>query len=123
MSDEEINKQRLIDEILWSLVTEQCYYHDCSNYSNRCSSDFLRIYFRSDEDHTAEWANWKQTDKCVALQQIAGTVSLMLDSIDEQWEDFLCHRYCTRIQQSYIGNHRCHNIHHSGIDKFRVIIT
>ena len=26
-----MNKQRLIDEVLCSVVTEQCYYHDCSN--------------------------------------------------------------------------------------------
>ena len=99
-----MSKQRLIDEILCSVVTEQCYYHDCSNCRNRCPSDFLRNYFMGDEDDTAEWANWKRTDKRVALQQITGTVSLLLDCIDEQWEDFLCHHYYTKIQQSYISN-------------------
>ena len=95
-----MNKQRLIDEVLCSVVTEQCYYHDCSNCRNRCPSDFLRNYFRSDEDDTAEWTNWKRTDKRVALQQLTGTVSLLLYCIDEQWEDFRCHHYYTKIQQS-----------------------
>ena len=99
-----MNKQRPIDEILCSIVTEQWYYLDCSNCSNRCPLDFLRNYFKGDEDDTAERTNWKQIDKRVALQQIASTMSLLLDYIDEQWEAFFCHHYYTKIQQSCIGN-------------------
>ena len=104
INDEEMSKQRPIDETLCSVVTEQCCYHDCKNRSNRCPSDFLRNYFNGDEDDTVEWANWKRTYKRVVLLQIADTMSLLLNCIDEQWEDFLGHHYYTKVQELYIGN-------------------
>ena len=46
----------------------------------------------------------KRTEKRVALQQITGDVSLLLDYIDEQWVDFLPHHYYMKMQQAYIAN-------------------
>ena len=94
-----MNKQRLINEILCSVMKERCYYLSYSNCSNLYPSNFLRNYFKGDEYNTVERTKWKRTDKRAALQHITSTVSLLLYCINEQWEDFLCRHYYTKIQQ------------------------
>ncbi len=103
ISIEQIDTRRLIDETLCSSAADLCYYHDCKNCGDRHPSNFLRNYFDGDEDDTTKWTSWKRTNNRVALQQIVGSVGLLLDDIDEQWENFLSHHYYTKMQQSYIS--------------------
>ncbi|CAF4886248.1 unnamed protein product, partial [Rotaria socialis] len=83
ISNQQIDRRKLIDDILCSPITELCYSRDC--------------------DEITEWTSWKRTNNRVALQKINGSVSLLLDYIDEQWENFLSHHYFTIMQQSYIA--------------------
>jgi hypothetical protein len=99
----QIDKNVLIDELLCSSLTEECYFQDCTICRSQFPSRFLQSHFRGDEDDETHWTCWKRTDNRVALQEVTGSVSLLLDDIDEQWGNFLAHHYCTKIQQSYIA--------------------
>jgi hypothetical protein len=106
LSREQIDRRKLIDETLCSPTTDICYYHDCRSCGNQLPSNFLISYYDGDKDDITEWTSCKQTNKRVALQQITGSVSLLLDEIDEQWKTFLSHHYYTKTQQSYIAELR-----------------
>ncbi len=106
MSREPIDRRKLIDETLCSSANDLCYYHDCRACGNQLPSNYLRSYYDGGKDDITEWTSWKRTNNRVALQQIAGSVSLLLDDIDEQWKTFLPHHYYTKTQQSYIAELR-----------------
>lgn len=55
-----------------------------------------------DEDDDWTWSNWKSTNKKVDLHHIRGSISSLLDEIDEQWKAFQTHSYYNREQRLYI---------------------
>ena len=83
-------------ELLCSSVTEECYFQDCATCRDPCLSPFLQSHLTGDGDKQTKWTCWKRTDNRVALQPKTGSVSLLLDDIDEQRGNSLPHHYCMK---------------------------
>ncbi|CAF1550492.1 unnamed protein product [Adineta ricciae] len=103
VSNEQIDRGRLINETLCVPPNESCFYRDCQLCGERQPSTFVRKSFDGDEDDEIEWTSWKRTENRMASRQVVGSVSLLLDDIDEQWKDFISHHHYTKMQQSAIA--------------------
>ena len=82
----------------------------CDKCSNKLPSSILRQSFsglsnqniRDDEDIT--WFTWLRISNKINLQEIKGSISMLLDSIDEQWMTIVTHDYIKTQQKTYIEN-------------------
>ena len=103
LEDGQLDRQTLFDQILCSPAADACYCRDCRTCGNQYPSDYLLPNFHGDTDEDIQWCLWKRTDNRVALQQIKGSVSLLLDEIDDQWDSYVTHHHCMKTQQLYIS--------------------
>ena len=103
LDDGPIDRQTLFDRILCSPAADACYYRECGTCGHQYPSEYLLLNFSGDTDEETQWSLWKRTDNRVALQQIKGSVSLLLDEIDDQWNSYVTHHHCMKAQQLYIS--------------------
>lgn len=98
----QVDRQTLFNQILCSPAADACYDRDCTTCGDQYPSVYLLHNFHGDTDEDTQWSLWKRTDNRVALQQIKGSVSLLVDEIDEQWNTYVIHHHCMKTQQFYI---------------------
>lgn len=97
----------LIDLVICGTPAEDCFLGTC----DRCNSITPSLTLGhelgdNEDDDKCSWSLWKTSDKKVDLHNIRGTITSLLDEIDEKWSNFLMHSYINREQRTYINELR-----------------
>ena len=92
----------LINSIVCDSESENCCSGLCAECSTRVPSAVLLDTQGVDEDDDITWNIWKRINKKVTLQKITGSISSLLDEIDERWSKFLLHTFTNRQQRRYV---------------------
>ncbi|CAF3467978.1 unnamed protein product [Rotaria sp. Silwood2] len=75
----------LIDLMVCNIPAEDCFLGVCDQCNDRSPSLFLKGHFNTiDEDDKWSWSPWKTTNKKVDFNQICGTITSLLNEIDEK---------------------------------------
>ena len=90
-----------------NIPAEDCFLGVCDQCNDRSPSLILKGHFNTiDEDDKWSWSSWKTSNRKVDFNQIRGTITSLLNEIDEKWTLFLLHNYSNREQRTYINDLR-----------------
>lgn len=103
---EKFTMNHLIDRMVCSISTEDCYISECDSCPTMNLIEILTEHTQRDLDEECSWTIWKKLDKKFDLQQVTGSLDSLLQEIQEQWKYFLWHSYCNRQQREYIAHLR-----------------
>ncbi|CAF3774578.1 unnamed protein product [Rotaria sp. Silwood1] len=102
-----ITVSNLIDLMVCNIPAEDCFLGACDQCNDRSPSLILKGHFNTiDEDDKWSWSSWKTSNRKVDFNQIRGTITSLLNEIDEKWTIFLLHSYSNREQRTYINDLR-----------------
>lgn len=99
---ESINYKYLVNRLVCSIPLEECFNRHCASCNIRNPSDILLENVILDENVCVSWSQWKSVNGKVELCNVSGSMSLLINEIDDQWETFLYHSYITTEQKEYI---------------------
>jgi hypothetical protein len=97
----------LIESLLCTPPTEECYSRECQSCANNLPSSILtKLYsgYSNDKEDQIVWFNWVRTLGKINLQEIHGELGTLIDNIDEQWPMLIHHHFIKDQQKLYIDN-------------------
>ncbi|CAF4104405.1 unnamed protein product, partial [Rotaria sordida] len=103
---EVITNKYLINRIICSIPTENCFTRQCNMCGMINPSDIFKENNNINYDENAIWSQWKTLNNKVDLFHMNGSYDSLLDEIDSHWTTFLLHSYFTTEQKEYIKNLR-----------------